>query len=225
MIETLINSTLLHLLMILLIIISIILVIVFSNQIIKNESIFSKALGYSTLIIWITYNIYNFSPANFIVSESLPFHLCDVLAITAVITLLTKNKKASTFLYFCAIPLASQAIITPTGEQNPLLFRFWLFWTLHASIIICSVYDIIIRKYRPTIKSYFFTLVCDIIYVIIILPINIIFNFNYGFIGNTSPDIPTLIDILGPWPLRVLWIFLAVAFIQFLMYLPWRIKS
>lgn len=223
--ETLINSTLLHFLMILLILIAIILIIVFKGQIIKHEASFSKTFGISTLCIWVIYNIYNFLPLNFIAAESLPLQLCDILAVTSVITLLTRNKKASAFLYFCAIPLASQAIITPTGEQNPFLFKFWLFWALHASIIINSVYDIIIRKYRPTIKSYLFTLICDIIYIIVILPIDIILNFNYGFIGNTSPDVATMIDIFGPWPLRVLWLFLAVAIVQFLMYVSWKIKT
>lgn len=223
--ETLINSTLLHFFMILLIIIAITSIIVFKSQIIKHETFFSKTLGISSLCIWVIYNIYNFAPSNFRAAESLPLQLCDILAITSVITLLTRNKKASAFLYFCAIPLTSQAIITPTGEQNPFLFKFWLFWVLHASIIINSVYDIIIRKYRPTIKSYLFTLICDIIYIIVILPINIIFNFNYGFIGNTSPDVATIIDIFGPWPLRILWLFLVVAIVQFLMYLPWRIKT
>lgn len=220
-----VNSVLLHIFMILSIVALAIWMIAKREKIAKNETFHSKRFALFTLIVWVMYNIYNFLPENFRVEESLPLHVCDVLAIVSVIALWSGNVKARTFIYFCALPLATQAIITPTGEQNPLLFRFWLFWMLHACIILSSIYDLVVRKYRPAFKSYLFIIFCDILYILLILPINIFFNFNYGFIGNSSPDTPTMVDVFGAWPIRILWMLLAVLFVQFLMYLPWRIRK
>lgn len=214
------NSSQLHILMISIVLIAIFIIVVFRNKIRnKSEKCFSKLFGVSLLSIWIVYTIYNFLPANFDIQESLPLHVCDALALTAIYILLKPNRKLSAFLFFCAIPLTGQAIATPTGEQNILLIRFWLFWLLHAGIILASVYDIAVRGYRPNFKSYLFALLCSLLYVGTIFPINTVFGFNYGFIGNSSPDVPTMVDVFGPWPLRVLWMFLAVSLVQFFMYL------
>lgn len=220
-----INSIGLHLFMVALIVILAGLIIINRNNISKNETKWAKIFGYTILTVWILYNIYNFLPTNFKIGESLPLHVCDVLAGVSIIALLSQNRKARTVLYFCALPLTSQAIMTPTGEQNPLLIRFWLFWCLHAGIILASIYEICIRKYSPTFKSFLFVVLCDILYIIIILPIDVVFNFNYGFIGNSSPDTATMVDIFGPWPIRILWMLSAVVLVQFLMYVPWRLKK
>lgn len=216
-----VDSKLLHCLMIVFVLSLVALIIVARKKLRTNNKQFSYGLGYFTLCLWLVYNVYNFLSDSFEVGESLPLHVCDVLAVVSVLVLLTRNGKASSFLYFCALPLASQAILTPTGEQNPLLFRFWLFWLLHASIIVTFVYDLVVRKFSPSFKNYLQTIGFDLLYILIILPINILFNFNYGFIGNSAPDVPTMVDVFGEWPIRVVWMFLAVVLVQLVMYLPW----
>ncbi|MDR2010312.1 MAG: TIGR02206 family membrane protein [Bacteroidales bacterium] len=184
---------------------------------------FSTWFGISLFCLWIIYNIYYFLPANFKIDVSLPLHACDILAIIATLSLLKPNKKASALLYFCALALAGQAIITPVGNQDPTTFRFWLFWLLHAGIISTSIFDLIVRKYRPVFKDLLFVFACELLYVVLILPLNIIFEWNYGYIGNTKPDSATLIDALGAWPQRLIWMFAIIFMVQFIMYLPWKL--
>ncbi|NDV82720.1 TIGR02206 family membrane protein [Bacteroides sp. 51] len=183
---------------------------------------FSKGFGISLLGLWIAYNIYYFLPANFKLDTSLPLHVCDFMAIIASISLIKPNKRTSALLYFCALALTSQAIITPTGNQDPTTFRFWLFWFLHGGIISAAIYDLVVRSYRPVFKDYLFVVGCDLLYVALILPLDIIFGWNYGFIGNIKPDTPTIIDALGPWPQRLIWMVGLVVIVQFIMYLPWK---
>lgn len=185
--------------------------------------VFSKWFGISLFGLWVVYNIFYFLPANFRFDTSLPLHVCDFMAVIASISLIKPNKKTSALLYFCALVLTSQAIATPTGNQDPTTFRFWLFWFLHAGIISASIYDLIVRKYRPIFKDYIFVIGCDLLYIALILPLNVIFGWNYGFIGNLKPDTPTIIDALGPWPQRVIWMLALVVAVQFIMYLPWRL--
>lgn len=182
---------------------------------------FSQCFGVSLFAIWIIYNIYNFLPANFRFDTSLPLHVCDVLAVIAFFSLIKPTRKTSALLYFCGLILTGQAIISPTGNQNPITFRFWLFWFLHGGIITASIYDLVVRKYRPVFKDFLFVIVCDLLYVALISPPDIVFGWNYGFIGNVKPDTPTIIDALGPWPQRVIWMVGLVIIAQFIMYLPW----
>ncbi len=182
---------------------------------------FSQGFGISLFGIWVIYNIYNFLPANFRVDVSLPLHVCDVLAIIAFFSLIKPTGKTSALLYFCGLILTGQALISPTGNQDPMTFRFWLFWFLHGGIIAAAIYDLVVRKYRPVFKDFLFVIVCNLLYVALILPLDILFAWNYGFIGNVKPDTPTIIDALGPWPQRVLWMVGLVVIVQFVMYLPW----
>ena len=54
-------------------------------------------------------------------------------------------------------------------------------------------------------------------------PVDIIFDTNYGYVGPTRPSVPTLIDFLGPWPLRVIWLILIGASVFVLAWAPWAI--
>lgn len=185
--------------------------------------LFSRGFGVLLSGLWVIYNIYNFLPAHFRVDTSLPLHICDFMAIIASISLIIKpNQKTSALLYFCALALTTQAIITPTGDQDPTAFRFWLFWFLHGGIIAAAIFDLAVRSYRPVFKDYLFVVCCDLLYVAIILPLDIIMGWNYGFIGNIKPDTPTIIDVLGPWPQRLIWMIGLVFIVQLIMYLPWR---
>lgn len=183
---------------------------------------FSNWLGVSLLGLWITYNVYYFLPANFRLDTSLPLHVCDFMAIVASLSLIKPGRKTSALLYFCALALTSQAILTPTGNQDPTTLRFWLFWFLHGGIISAAIYDLVVRKYQPVFKDCLFVIGCDFLYVAVILPLDVILGWNYGFIGNIKPDTPTIIDALGPWPQRIVWMVGLVVIVQLIMYLPWK---
>jgi len=46
------------------------------------------------------------------------------------------------------------------------------------------------------------TIGLTVIWVACMFVFNIIFNANYGFVGNTETARPTIVSLLGPWPLR-----------------------
>ena len=51
--------------------------------------------------------------------------------------------------------------------------------------------------------------------------IDAVFGLNYGYVGDTMPSRPTLLDVLGPWPLRVLFMMLLGAGGMTVLWLPW----
>lgn len=183
----------------------------------SNRKRYDIYLGYSLMIFWLLYNVYYFMPENFDFGVSLPLHACDLIGVCAAFAIINSNKIFRSVLYFSGFALATQAFITPTGNQDPSTVRFWLFWGLHAGIIASAIYDLVIRKYKPTLKDLILTIKIDCLYIGILLPVNYIFSWNYGYIGDSKPDVTTVVDFLGNWPLRVLWIFLLVIFLQTMM--------
>ena len=49
---------------------------------------------------------------------------------------------------------------------------------------------------------------------------NLLFSTSYCFTSRWTPMNPTILDVLGPWPLRILWMYLIGAAIFALMTLP-----
>jgi hypothetical integral membrane protein (TIGR02206 family) len=143
--------------------------------------------------------------------------------VISAVALITSNRSARALLYFCALPLAGQALLTPTGDQNPLTARFWLYWLLHASIILASLADLLIRRFHPKPSDLLTALTWDAGYLAVVVPVNILAGWNYGYLGDAKPDVVTGVDLFGPWPGRIALMAAAVACIQTAMYLPWWI--
>lgn len=185
---------------------------------------FSRQLGHAMLAIWIFYMLYNFSPARLSWEKSLPIEACDFIAFLAVLALLTPLRFPRSLLYFSGILLTGQAVLTPAGDQNPMTLHFWLYWGFHAGILAVSVFDFHIRSYRPFFRDLVCAWSANIFYLVLVLPLDICFGWNYGFLGNSMPGSPTLVDFLGPWPERIVVMFFGVCLAQALiMYLPLRL--
>jgi hypothetical integral membrane protein (TIGR02206 family) len=190
---------------------------------VTNSDVTGQRLGATLFALWLLYNLYYFQPANFAWERSIPLQVCDILAVVAAAVLVRPFRLGRAILYFSAIPLTSQAVLTPTGNQNPAEARFWLYWGLHAGIIVCSLYDVAVNGYRPTFRDFLLVVVVDLIYVAAILPLDIALGWNYGYLGPGTPEGSTIIDVLGPWPRRVVLMVFIVAGLQFIMLALWHL--
>jgi hypothetical integral membrane protein (TIGR02206 family) len=143
-------------------------------------------------------------PANFKIGQSLPLHICDLAGLVAGGALLTQARWLRTVLYFWGLALSTQAFITPTLQEGPADLRFWLFWVGHLQIIGSAIYDLVVGGYRPNWRDYVTILAITTAYAAVIIPFNLTFSTNYGYIGNTLPGRPTALDQLPKYyPARV----------------------
>ena len=62
-------------------------------------------------------------------------------------------------------------------------------------------------------------------YIALVSMVNVPFRANFGFMGDSLPGNPSVLDFLGPWPLRLVWVVLIVGSVWALMVLPWRLRS
>jgi hypothetical integral membrane protein (TIGR02206 family) len=171
---------------------------------------------------WIVLHGWLLLPQNFALGRSLPIHICDLTALLVPVTLLCHQRIWAALLYFWGIGFSLQGLITPDlalGLYHPL---FWLFWLHHASIVGTAVYMIVVHRFRPTRRDYWWAVRGGFIYLIFVFPLNIRFGFNYGYLGNAEPSQPSLIDWLGAWPWRVGSMAILAWLGMTLLLLPWE---
>lgn len=149
-------------------------------------------------------------PEMFQVRGSMPLHICDFVVWTIPFALIARHRWAQTMLFFWGIALSPWAMIVPNMTHGPATLKFYLFFTGHVQILGSALYVLIVMGYVPRRRDLGFALVVNTIYAIVITPVNILLHTDYGSIG---PD-PSATGIVGPWPLRILllWIIAAVAF-------------
>lgn len=160
-------------------------------------------------IVWQTWSIvWWMLPANFDINESLPLHLCDFAAWVAPLALLTQNRTLRALLFFWGLGLSTQAFVSPVIGDGPLVMNFWLFWVGHTQIVGSAAYDTAVLGFRPRLHDYLAAVCVSLALMFAMMAFNLAVGTNYWFVGHASPSSPTIVDLLGPWPMRVIWMVL-----------------
>jgi hypothetical integral membrane protein (TIGR02206 family) len=152
----------------------------------------------------------------------LPLHLCNLSELLALLSLLTRWYWFRSVLHFWSLG-AVIAFVTPDVPGGPGTLAYWLFFVSHALIVGVAVYDVIVAGFRPRGKDLGVTIAVTLCYLAMVLPVDIVWDENYAYVGPTRPSVPTVVDSLGPWPLRVVWIALITASVFALAWAPWAL--
>ncbi len=161
------------------------------------------AVAWSVVAFQCAHLTYWFLPQNFLIGTSLPLHLCDLASVAAALMLFTNARWLRAVLYFWAIGLSTQAFFTPTLTDGIATLRFWFFWIGHLQIVGIAVYDVVARGFRPTGRDFLIGVGASVLWASTAMVVNLSLGTNYGFIGSATPENPTIVDHLGPWPWRV----------------------
>jgi uncharacterized membrane protein YwaF len=78
-----------------------------------------------------------------------------------------------------------------------------------------------VQRFRPEWSDLRFALLVGVLYAAAIFTVDAAYGLNYGYLGQGTPSRPTLLDVLGPWPLRVVFIVLLGAGAMTVLWLPW----
>ena len=182
---------------------------------------FERRLAYANIAVWIAAHGWWQLPARFDPVTTLPLQMCHITSLIASAVLLTRSHTLRAILYFWAFALCTQAIITPSLIDPPSSPVFWSFWFLHGFVMMTAIHDIAVNGFRPTWRDYGIACTASAAYVAVVLPINIALGANYGFVGQSKPLNPSIVDLLGPWPERLLIIVPLAALAMLLVMLPW----
>lgn len=174
----------------------------------NREPRFASALGGSMGAVAIAYTAYFLAPGRFSWQVSLPLQFCDLLVIAAPLSLLTSIRWIRTLVVFWGIGLSTQAFVSPIVHVGYTHTYFWLFWGSHLAIVMAATYHLAVYRYRSRLADLVTVTVAMCVYAAAIIPLDIALGANYGFAGNSKPGATSIMDVLGPWPLRLVWMFL-----------------
>jgi len=154
-------------------------------------------LGAGGVILWVYQQTTWLLPAHFDINESLPLHICAIVALLAPLALLVRRRALDALAYFWGLALSFQALLTPILQEGPASLSYWLFWIRHAAIVVAAVYLVAVLGYRPTWRDWRLAIWSGLAYVAIVLPVDLALGVNYGYIGDTVPTERTVLDFLA----------------------------
>lgn len=152
----------------------------------------------------------------------LPFQLCDIGALAIALFLLYKNDLLFKLGYFWGLGGGIQTILTPDLQTGFPHIHYFFYFIPHGLSMVCTIYAIVVFKYRPTLKSVGQVFLITLGYAAIIYPINLLLDANYLFLLR-KPHGTTLLTFLGPWPWYILSLMGVAVVVFFIYYSPFLV--
>ena len=196
----------------------------------KNSSDGTKAAvrWILALILWgneIAWHYWNVINGRWTIQTMLPLHICSLLVWLGGWMLVTRSYKIYEFMYFMGIAGALQVLITPDlGIYGFPHFRFFQTFLSHGLIVTAAIYMTVVQGFRPTWRSMVRVFVWMNVYALIIYFVNNAIGSNYLMI-NHKPELPSLLDLLPPWPIYILYMELIGVASMLLLYLPFVVRD
>lgn len=145
----------------------------------------------------------------------LPMHFCDWALLASVAALLWQAPLAFELAWFWGLAGTLQAMLTPDLKVSFEDYRAWVFFAAHGGIIATGIYLAAGHGMRPRPWAVVRVWGWSQVYFVSALLVNWLFDVNYGYLCH-KPEVPSLLDHLGPWP----WYWLSlqgIAVVHFLL--------
>ena len=181
-------------------------------------------VGWGCFASWVVNTSYWLMPARFALDSSLPLHFCNMANVFGALALLRGIDLFRGVMYFW-FGLYIWAFVTPTVGSDPADLGFCIFLLYHGFIILAFACIFGSQRFRPSFRDLLHSSLFTLGYVLLLTVVNAIAGWNYGFLGDDVPSAPTPVDLLGPYPLRILWMILAGATVFTALWLPFRNHS
>lgn len=156
-------------------------------------------LAGNELIWW----AYRYSHEGLKLSQNLPLQLCDLTVWMTVLACITLKPIAVEFAYFVGLVVAGMSILTPSLSSPWPIYPIY-FFVGHGVIVIAAVMLVFgkISMPRPGAAWRVFGLL--VLYAVAIGVVNTVYEANYMYLCTKRPASPSLLDLMGPWPIYIL---------------------
>ena len=186
---------------------------------------YERGLAIGVGMLWVGYQAWDSFANGFDPRWSLPLQLCDLAALVAALTFARPDRRLHALAYFWGLALSTQAVLTPDLVGGPETLAFWAFWLYHAFVVGAGVYVVAVRGFRPERRDWQLATLLGVGYAIVMFAVDAAFGLNYGYFGRAVPSQPSLIDYLGPWPLRSLYMVVLGAAGMAALWAPWAVAT
>ena len=166
----------------------------------------------AALFVWIAngaWYVRQALPEHFDWGHSLPLHLCDFAWMAAGWSLWSGGdplRMRHQVPVLWGFSLSALGYLTPAVTVGPSRVHFWSFWICHWQILAVALVNVAVFGVRMNARGLLGTLALTGALVGIATLVNLLLDTSYCFTGRAIPSNPTPLDVLGPWPLRILWI-------------------
>lgn len=160
---------------------------------------------------------------HFNIQTELPLYLCRIMAFLIPVLMFVKSQKLFAILYFSILAGTLNAILTPDIDYGFPHWSFWLYWLLHAGLVLAILFQVFVYKYRPKHSDIWLSFIFLNVYLVLVHSTNYLLESNYSYTMHKPPN-PSILDFFGPWPVYLLVIqFIGVA-LFYLAYLPFVLQ-
>lgn len=173
-----------HLIPLLIIVLGV--VIIYVNRLRLRNNKYEKHIRYGLAIIAIalevSFQVWQAVHGRWNFYDSLPLHLCRLTNYLGIIVMFTKNQKIFDIAYFWSLA-GVVSVLFPDILHGPDRYRYYHFQLSHMLFFWNFMYLLFVVDLRLTFQSWlksFITLF--LLVVVIIIPINNLFNMNYMFL-------------------------------------------
>jgi hypothetical integral membrane protein (TIGR02206 family) len=173
-----------HIIPLLLIVIGVALIYIFRDQLGKPK--YEKKIRYSIAIfaifLEVTFQGWQIYYDVWDLTDSLPLHLCRLTSYLGIIAMLTKSRKIFEIAYFWSLG-GVVSIMFPDILHGPDRYRYYHFMMYHILFFYMYMYMLFVLKFELSFKSFLKScLTLFLLVVIVIIPVNTIFNMNYMYL-------------------------------------------
>lgn len=152
--------------------------------------------------------------------DQIPIHVCDLVGITTICALVFRSDRFFEIAYFWGLAGTAQALVTPDLAQGYPDPRFFLFFLGHGGIVAGILYGALGLRLEIVPRSILRAALWLYGYAVVVGTIDALLGANYGYLCH-KPEFPSLLDLLGPWPVYI-FVLAALAPLLFgLLYLPY----
>jgi hypothetical integral membrane protein (TIGR02206 family) len=132
----------------------------------------------------------------------LPLQICDLAVLLAAWALLARDRRAVALLYFWAFTGTLLAAVMPDLLWGFPSLDYFVFFGLHGLVVAATALLVfglgLVPGPRAWLGAWLFTLA----YAALAAAVNLALGTNFLYLCR-KPDVPTLLDFFGPWPLYI----------------------
>jgi len=135
-------------------------------------------------------------------AQSLPLQLCDVAILVTAAALWTRNRLAVEVSYFWGLAGTIQALFTPDVPQHFPSYPYFQYYIAHGGVVAASLILVVGMRLHPRPWAVVRVAGLTIAYAALVGITDAVTGANYMYLRSKPPS-PTLLDVLGPWPVYI----------------------
>lgn len=164
---------------------------------------------------------------HYTIVEMLPLHLCSLSIWMEFAAVFSGKQLLKDFGYSLCLPGALAALATPDWGVYPFFsFQYLHSVTVHSLLLLIPVIWVVSDRFRPNYRNLPKCFGILMLFAVPVFGLNQLLGSNYLFLREAPKDTPLeLFEILCGNPGYLIPLFLLIALIWLLLYLPWAIAD